>query len=101
MARTTLNLPDKFVFSTEEKIRITDLNYGNHLANDSILSIIHEARVRFLESMHLSEKDIFGVGLILSDSVIIYKSEAFYGNTLKIDVAVEDFSAFGCDFFIS
>jgi 4-hydroxybenzoyl-CoA thioesterase len=42
--------------------------------------------------------NIDGPGLIISDVVIVYKSEAFYGETLKIEVASRDFSKYGCDF---
>ena len=48
MPRIKLELPEKLVFSTEIPVRITDINYGGHLGNDSILSIVQEARVRFL-----------------------------------------------------
>jgi len=33
----------------------------------------------------------------LSDVAIVYKSESFYGETMKIDVAVCDFVKYGCD----
>jgi len=46
MARIKIEIPDKFIYKTEIPIRITDINYGGHLGNDSLLSIIHEARVR-------------------------------------------------------
>jgi len=97
MARVKLNLPEKFVFSTEIPVRITDINYGGHLGNDSLLSLIHEARVRFLNEHGFSELSIDGPGLIMVDSVIIYKSEVFYGETLKIEVTADDFSKHGCD----
>ncbi|MCU0364969.1 MAG: hypothetical protein MUE93_04775 [Ignavibacteriaceae bacterium] len=40
MPRIKIETPDKFIFSTEIPIRITDINYGGHLGNDSLLSII-------------------------------------------------------------
>ncbi|MBS1247810.1 MAG: thioesterase, partial [Proteobacteria bacterium] len=40
----------------------------------------------------------FGVGLIMADSVIVYKSEAFPGEMLEIAVGVTDFNPYGCDF---
>lgn len=99
MARIKLALPEWFSFSTEIPVRITDINYGGHLGNDSVLALIHEARVRFLNEQGYSELDICGVGLIQSDAVIVFRSEAFYGDVITVDVAVEDFSATGCDFF--
>jgi len=97
MARINIKLPDKFPYSTQIKLRISDINYGGHLAHDSILSITHEARVRFLESLGYTAGNIEGPGLILSDAALVYKSEAFYGQTLLVEVAVADFSKNGCD----
>jgi acyl-CoA thioesterase FadM len=97
MARIKLDLPAEFPFTTELRVRITDVNYGGHMGNDALLGLLHEARVRFLNHYGLSELDIFGVGLIMADSVIVYKSEAFPGETLDIAVAVTDFNRYGCD----
>jgi len=97
MARINIKLPDKFVYSTQIELRISDINLGGHLAHDSILSITHEARVRFLRSLGYTEGNIEGPGLILSDAALVYKSEAFYGQTLLVEIAVTDFSKYGCD----
>ena len=40
-------VPSKYHFETKLKIRVSDLNYGGHLGNDSVLSLAHESRVRF------------------------------------------------------
>ncbi len=98
MSRIKIELPQKFIFKTEIPVRITDINYGGHLGNDSLLSIIHEARVRFLKHLSYSEKDIEGNGIIMSDAVIQYKAESFYGDELLIEIGVMDFSSVGCDF---
>jgi acyl-CoA thioesterase FadM len=98
LARIHLDLPNNFDFSTELSIRVSDINYGGHLGHDTILSLTHEARVRMLSKHGFTEMNIDGPGLIISDVVIVYKSEAFYGETLKIEVASRDFSKYGCDF---
>lgn len=98
MARVKLALPEEFKFETDITVRITDINYGGHLGNDSVLAIIHEARVRFLKSFGYSEMDVEGAGLIQSDAVIVFKSEGFYGDIVNAQVTVNDFSATGCDF---
>jgi len=100
MARIKLEKPENFVFSTEIDVRISDINYGGHLGNDAVLSIIHEARMRFLKSMGFSETDVSdGCGLIMGDAAIVFKAESFYGDKLKVDVAVQDMSTFGFDIF--
>ena len=53
MARVKLQLPANFLFSTEIPIRISDINYGGHLGNDAVLSIVHEARIQFLQQSRL------------------------------------------------
>lgn len=98
MARAKLDLPEKFGFSTEIPVRISDINYGGHLGNDSVLSLVHEARIRFLNAHGFTEFNIDGLGIIMTDAVILYKSEAFYGDILIIEVTAADFSKRGCDF---
>ena len=98
MARIKIELPEKFIFKTKIPVRITDINYGGHLGNDSLLSIIHEARVRFLKYLGYSESNVEGTGIIMIDSAIQYKSEGFYGDELLVEIAVNDFSGIGCDF---
>ncbi|HET8963730.1 MAG TPA: thioesterase family protein [Chitinophagales bacterium] len=97
MARIHIEQPEKYLFKTEIAVRITDLNYGNHLGNDSFLSIIHEARVQFLNDLGYSEKDVEGIGLIMGDVAIQYKAEAFYGEILQIEIGVSDITRVAFD----
>jgi acyl-CoA thioesterase FadM len=98
MPRIKITIPEKFIFKTEIPIRITDINYGGHLGNDSLLSIVHEARVKFLNHLGYSESNVEGVGIIMIDAGVQYKSEGFYGDNLLIEMSVNDFSGIGCDF---
>lgn len=99
MVRIKLELPEKTNFSTEIVVRITDINYGGHLGNDSVLSIVQEARVQFLKSHNYSETDVEGLGIIMTDCAIVYKSESFYGDVLEINIGVNDFYKYGCDLY--
>lgn len=99
MARVKLTLPKQFEFSTEMRVRVSDINYGGHLGNDSILALMHEARLRFLKDHGFTEANINGAGFIMVDSVVVFKSQAFHGEILKIEVTVDDFTKYGCDFF--
>ena len=92
-------MPAEFIFKTVMNIRIGDINYGGHLANDAILALVHEARLRFLASYNYSEKNIEGLGLIMTDAAIIYKNEAFYNDTLSIEVAIDDLTRLGFDLY--
>ncbi len=99
MSRIKLELPPQFQFSTELSVRISDINYGGHLGNDAVLSLAHEARMRFLKHLGYSELDIEGSGIIMADAAVVYKSEGFYGEVLTVDVAVGEFQNTGFDIF--
>ncbi len=99
MSRIRLDVPDRFLFTTEIPLRVSDINYGGHLGNDAVLSIAQEARVLVLRSHGWSERDVAGTGIIMTDAVVQYLSEAFPGDVLTVDVAVTDLQPLGCDFF--
>ena len=99
MERIKITLPATFAFSTFLKIRITDINYGGHVGNDTFLSLLHEARMQFLQTFGFSELNFEGAALIMSDSAIEYKRELRHGDELKISVAAEGFDKIGFDLF--
>ena len=92
MARVKVELPAHFSFSTTIPVRITDINYGGHVGNDTILSLIHEARVQFLRQHGYEELKFAGVGLIMSDVAIEFKNESFYGDQILVSVTATEFS---------
>jgi len=97
MARVKIDLPETFIFKTSLPVRITDLNYGNHVGNDKVLSFVHEARVRWLVSLGYSELNLEGVGMIMADATLQFKSEIFYGDELEISLQPVEFSRVGFD----
>ena len=97
MVRITINLPESFPFHTRIPVRITDLNYGGHVGNDKILSLIHEARAQFLAHFGFTEKQFAGTGLIMSDVAIVFKNELFYGDAVDIAVAVTEMTRISFD----
>jgi acyl-CoA thioesterase FadM len=97
MARVRLELPAQFPYSTDIPLRIGDINYGGHLGNDAVLSIVHEARVRFFAHYGFRELDIDGAAIMMTDAVVVYRSEGFYGDVLHIDVGVDDVQSAACD----
>ncbi|MGE0085146.1 MAG: acyl-CoA thioesterase [Desulfococcaceae bacterium] len=99
MARIKLDLPETFTFSAELPIRIYDINYGSHLGNDAVLRLMHEARMQWFRQYGLGELDIDGIGLVISDAVIVYQSQGLYGDVLTIGMAAADLGRYGCDFF--
>lgn len=99
MSRITLDGPEHYPFATEISVRITDINYGNHLGHDATMSILHEARVRLLNDKGFSEIDIGGCGIIMADTGIVFKHEVFYPATLKCELAIQNMSRSGFDVY--
>lgn len=97
MARIRIQLPDFFSFSCRIPVRITDINYGGHAGNDTVLSIIHEARMQFLESMGYTEMEFAAFGMIMSDVAIQFKNELFYGDIVEASVVAGEISRIGFD----
>ncbi|MEI6559839.1 MAG: thioesterase family protein [Rhodospirillaceae bacterium] len=97
MPRIAVDLPDRFVFTTELTVYINHINYGHHLDNAALLSLVSEARVRFFRSLGYSELDVEGVGIIIADAAVQYRSEAFHGERLVFELAATDFNKYGCD----
>lgn len=97
MARIALQLPSSLPFVTEIDVRVTDMNYGAHLGNDALLSLLHEARWRFFRHHGMSEANAEGTRLVMSDVAIVYRKEAFAGDRLRFDLGVFDVARVGCD----
>ena len=97
MQRIKIEAPGSYPFSTEIPVRITDLNYGGHVGNDAFLSLVHEARVRYLQSLGYSELNVEGFGLIMADAAIRFSKELFYGDVVTIEVAATGFTTVSFD----
>ncbi|WP_221798360.1 acyl-CoA thioesterase [Oceanobacter mangrovi] len=97
MARVKLELPETLDFSVDLDIRVSDINYGNHLGNDRMVSLLHEARLRYLRHFDFAELDIDGLGLMVTDLVVVFRAESFIGEVLTFDIGLTDFNKYGCD----
>lgn len=97
MSRIEITLPECFPFATEIPLYIGHMNYGGHLDNALLLTIVSEARLRFLKSMGYTELNVEGVGIIVADAALQYKSEAFHGEVMRVCMAAGDFGKVGCD----
>jgi acyl-CoA thioesterase FadM len=81
----------------ERNVGISDLNYAKHLDSVAMVNVLHEARLQFLASLGFTEANIFGLGLVITDIAIDFRSESFAGDRLIIDVGVDDFNRYGFD----
>lgn len=99
MARIRIQLPENFSFTCRIPVRITDLNYGGHAGNDTILSLVHEARMQYLQSLGYTEMQFAGAGMIMADAAIEFKSELFYGDAVIASVAAGEISRIGFELY--
>ncbi len=92
MGRIKIELPEKILGIFAIPVRITDINYGNHVGNNSMVEIIHEARVQWLQQNNFTELDAGGTALIMSELLVEFKNEAFYGDQLEVTVLAGEIS---------
>ncbi len=99
MERLELDFPEAYSFSTEMSVRVGDLNYGGHLGNDAVLSLVHEARIRFLKDLGYSELDVGGPGLIMANAAVRYRAEGEIGDPLRIRMTAANVESSSFDLF--
>lgn len=101
MPRTEPDIPEKSVFTTELTVRVSDLNYGGHVGNDTMLTLMQEARTQFYRELGFKSEVSFEgtVGQIITDATIQYKAEAFLGDVLRIRIAMAGFNKYGFEMY--
>ncbi len=97
MPRIQIEIPEFFAFSTEIALYLSHINYGGHLDNALLLAVVSEARARFFQSLGHTELNVEGVGIVVADAALQYKSEAFHGETMVVQMTAADFGKYGCD----
>ena len=97
MARIQIKLPEQFAFSTDITLYQSHINFGGHLDNALLLTVVSEARARFFKSLGYSELDVAGAGIIVADAALQYRSEAFHGEVMVVHMDAANFSRKGCD----
>jgi acyl-CoA thioester hydrolase len=99
MSRIQIDLPEKFLFTTDLIVRASDLNYGNHVGHDRLLTLMQDARVQFYRSLGFKNELNFDgdIGQVIADVAVQYKSESFLGDELTIKIGVSDFNKYGFD----
>lgn len=97
MPRIDIELPSRFRFATTLDVLYAHLNPADHLDNAQLIALVSEARERFFESLGYSGGRIEGVGIVVADAAVQYRSEAFRGETLVFEMDAQEFSRCGCD----
>jgi acyl-CoA thioesterase FadM len=81
----------------ERSVGISDVNYAKHLDSVAMVNILHEARLQFLAGLGFTEGNIFGLGMVVTDLAVDYRSESFANDLLIVDVGVSGFNRYGFD----
>jgi acyl-CoA thioesterase FadM len=97
LARVDISYSGNPVFKDQIVIRVTDLSPAGHVGFDSYVSILNDAATRFFQSQGVKRSADNPVGVLFADLAVIYRSEAFYGDTLNIEAAIEDIKSKGFD----
>lgn len=92
MARIKIEIPAKTMAVFHIPVRIADINYGNHVGNDSFVAIIHEARMQWLQQHGYTELQVENAGLIMSDLALEFKNESVYGDVMEINISIGEIS---------
>lgn len=92
-------MPQQIIAEIQVPVRITDINYGNHLGNGAVVDILHEARMQWLHGHGFTELDVAGCGLIMADLAVAFKAEGFYGDTVLVKMGCSDIGRVGFDLY--
>lgn len=95
MPRISVAAPEAVLFCTHLAVQIGDINYGAHLANDAVLRLCHEARLRWLRSLSWDELDAGGAGLIMADAAVQYLAQARHADELRLEIGAADIGRSG------
>jgi len=93
MARTKLVEQEVYAFRYRVTLGPRDINYGGHLGNDAVVSLLGTARAVLFHSLGLSTLDLgdAGTGIIMSDLVVNYKATARMFDEITIDTHIGEF----------
>jgi len=89
--KIVIEYPEKTVFTCQTRVRITDLSASGHVGFDSLVAIVNDASAQFFEQRGIRKK-AGSIGRIYADLAVVYKSESFFGDTLRIDMAIGETS---------
>jgi acyl-CoA thioesterase FadM len=78
-----------------------DINYGGHLGNDALVSLLGTARAHMFRTMGVNETNLGDghTGIIMTDLTVEYKAEAFMFDQLLIDTHIGELARLGFRLF--
>ncbi len=89
MERVRLEFPEAAIVHRHPlTVRVTDMNYGRHLGHDTLVSLLHEARIQAFGAQGLTEWDLGGYPSVVADLAVQYQSEARWPDALVVETAI-------------
>ncbi|HOJ64326.1 MAG TPA: thioesterase family protein [Spirochaetota bacterium] len=94
MPKIKLKECENYEYQYSTRINIRDINYGGHLGNDSLVGILHEARIDLLNKMGFSELDLGDgkTGIIMSDLAVKFIKEGFLLDEIIVYSHIDEIS---------
>src|SRR3546814_20099676 len=91
---------DLYCYKTTLTVRITDINAANHLSNDAMISMISEARARFLYDFGITEPATGDTSVIVTDLATTYRADAHAPDQLQLEIGITDMNRYGADIIL-
>jgi len=95
MPKIKLKECEKYEYQYKTRVNVRDINYGGHLGNDSLVGILHEARIDLLNKIGCSELDLGDgkTGIIMADLAVNFKAEAFLLDEITVFSHIDEISS--------
>lgn len=76
-------------YTSIQKVRIDDVNFGGHLGHDRLITLLHQARVEMFASMGVSEIDCGGEHMVMRRIEIKYSHQSFLNDQLQVEISLD------------
>ncbi|MBM7074599.1 thioesterase family protein, partial [Shewanella sp. 202IG2-18] len=77
-------------FTVDLSVRVADLNYGNHLGYNGLVSMLHHARIDYFRNFKINEFNLNGATSFIKQLKIDYQGEAFLHDVLHFNYSVSE-----------
>jgi acyl-CoA thioester hydrolase len=95
MAKIKLKARGNYTFQYQTTLKVRDINYGGHLGNDAVVSLLQEARMALLGELGGSELDLGDgeTGIIMNELAVNYRAEGRLMDEITIHSEITDLKA--------
>ena len=92
MARVKLVPLERYRFTHEQKVYISNINPAGHVGSSQMIDLIHDGRIAMLQSLDANEINLGDgkTGTILSDLVVNFKAELFLHDIITIESDISE-----------